>query len=208
MSEKYLELSKKIFYNNPYNSHECRNYRTPLKIKKNNNDIHVYFYIHINLKDNNNIFDLESRNVDEITGHNLTLYSKHYFENIEKFDINKPDDDNIRILSIFIKHCYDMIDNLSFYLNDARFIDDIDYQIKQLSKITLDDKNKNYYDGEDCSICYEKVNTRTKCNHYLCYFCIQKVNECPICRKKMSYKCLKRSFYEDDEDDDDEEDDD
>ena len=43
----------------------------------------------------------------------------------------------------------------------------------------------------DCSVCYEKTNIKTHCEHSLCYRCWSKLKEvdgslpCPICREAI-----------------------
>ena len=43
---------------------------------------------------------------------------------------------------------------------------------------------------EECSICYEKSNCKTICNHYFCDICIEqwynKQKNCPICRNLIN----------------------
>jgi hypothetical protein len=51
---------------------------------------------------------------------------------------------------------------------------------------------------QECSVCYEKTRTKTKCNHSLCNRCWSKIEEvkdedgdlttpCPICRENIHY---------------------
>ena len=210
MADKFFELSKTIYNKkNGYNN-LVRNYRTPLRIKNGDLIIDVYFFIHIDLKDSYHSFDLESRYIYDENGYTLNLFKRGLFNNLPNINEKNDDDENIKNLSIFIKHCYDMIDNLHFNLIDASFIYEDDYIIKKISKLTLDDENKKHYDGEDeCGVCYEYVNTKTKCcNMYLCYFCILKVDKCPKCRKYFNVKKLKNTCYGSEDSDNENDDDD
>ena len=50
----------------------------------------------------------------------------------------------------------------------------------------------------ECVICYEKTNTRTTCNHFLCNLCSYQLekNECPYCRAELLlWKDVKIPFY-------------
>ena len=81
-----------------------------------------------------------------------------------------------------------MIDNLTFDLASARFITNKTNALKKLVKEAFCDENKKYNDGlNDCSVCFEKVNTKTKCGHDICFHCILKVDDCPICRKSINF---------------------
>jgi len=47
---------------------------------------------------------------------------------------------------------------------------------------------------DDCCVCYQKINYKMKCNHYVCYDCydqIEKVNgfpPCPMCRTPAKFR--------------------
>ncbi len=50
----------------------------------------------------------------------------------------------------------------------------------------------------ECVICYEKTDTRTICNHFLCNLCSYQLekNECPYCRRELLlWKNVKIPFY-------------
>ena len=211
MSEKFLDLSKFIF-NKKKNNGEVIELKTPLLIQKNDVNIYVIFHIRLNLKIDTCEFRLESKNVFNRNGLNLILYEEaSIFENLEKVNLKNNNDDNIRYLSIIIKKCYDMIDNMTFNLSYAKFVDndDDEFIFTNLEKLSFNDKNKKYFDGShECVVCYENVFTKTVCNHYLCYFCtIKSKNKCPLCRKCLDLT-LKNAYYSYDYNKDESEDDD
>ena len=76
------------------------------------------------------------------------------------------------ICSIYNNYSYSIINGIIFYNIKL-------YKIK-----------KSIIYNEDCSICYEKSNCKTLCNHYYCYKCIEqwynKQNNCPMCRQSIN----------------------
>ncbi len=46
-------------------------------------------------------------------------------------------------------------------------------------------ENKQLMELEECSICFEETNFKTKCKHQICIECKEKVSSCPICRRHL-----------------------
>ena len=193
--EDFLNLSRgiyNIFKNNTdaNNNKDTFSFELPLRIKKYKLIIDVKFYISVNISTNHRKFNLISKDVLNNTS-NLILYSHEgLFENLPKFIKDKDADyENINSLAIFIEYCYKMINKLEFDLKNAIFVEDnvIDY----LSMIAFNDENKIYF-TEKCEICHKDINTKTICDHNLCYLCILNIDQCPICKQDMKLKFLKR----------------
>ena len=88
------------------------------------------------------------------------------------------------IMQIDFQYLYKYLDTLKFckYINKFDGVEyPIDYINKYISKLN------------NCCVCYELTNHKTKCNHDLCYDCHLKMFElkrneicCPLCRSKIS----------------------
>ena len=166
----------------------------PMKIKKNENEFKVYLHIYINFENKYHDFNYKSSELDNKEGFWLTLFrTGKRFENIEKFDINKDDEYNIDVLSKYLEFAYNYIDELVFDISDACFISKEEYEFKKLAKEAFCDENKMFDFGlNECSVCFEKVNTKTICGHDICFHCILKVNKCPICRRRKNINFCKQ----------------
>ena len=105
-----------------------------------------------------------------------------------------------------VKEIFETIDNLTFDKSLSKFIDnrnnckeDKDYHNNTdiaCSKLVMLIKNPNVKKTiNECCVCYEATNIKTKCNHSLCLCCwskCKKVNddddaiiECPMCKKEV-----------------------
>ena len=196
--DDFLNLSRgiyNIFKNNTYlkiDTNTSISFKVPLKIKKCESIIDVNFYIDVDISTNYRKFNLISKNIKDENTCNLNLYSHEgLFENLPKFIKDKDADyENINSLAIFIEYCYKMINKLKFDLKNAIFVED-DKNIDYLSMIAFNDENKIYF-TEKCEICHKDINTKTICDHNLCYLCILNIEQCPICEEDMKLKILKK----------------
>ena len=177
----FYKIAEIVFNNRTQNRYI--DWGFPLVIKKNENEFNVTFDIYIDLELSFCIFTIKSTKLDNNEGTNLPLFIKVNFDELDKFNINKDDNYNIEILSKHLEFSYKLIDDLTFDLARACFITNKTNELKKLVKEAFCYENKKYNDGvNQCSVCFEKVNTKTKCFH-----CILKVDDCPICRRNINF---------------------
>ena len=100
----------------------------------------------------------------------------------------------IEVVHFIAQILYEILPNLKLKKNgNLELISEIQETLTGIDDIfaTLDIPNIETNCGKDCIVCYEKTQTKTKCEHVLCYRCWSKLKKvdgrvpCPFCRKNI-----------------------
>jgi hypothetical protein len=136
-------------------------------------------------------FVIESEEIFDDNDFSYRLYTE-----ILNLDKNKNEDYYTQIMNM-LEWNKGLLNNLVYDNRQGKLIDS--RVTKTLTQIEEIDHLRINYMGnmvfnkmEECCVCYEKTNSKTDCDHSICYMCATKVKKdegernCPMCRERFT----------------------